>query len=90
MKESYKKMSFDISEKNYDYLINMKKNTNISVGVFLNIILDSFRTKGTDISTYAQKVQLLDKKIKILEKDLQELKDFKRELLVNDNLFCKS
>lgn len=90
MKKIYKKMSFDISEKNYDYLIKMKKNTNMSAGSFLNIILDSCRTKGTAVSTYAIKLQLLDKKINILEKDLQELKDFKKELLENDNLFCKS
>lgn len=90
MKEGYKKISFDISNENYDYLIKMKKNTNISASALLNIVLDRFRTDETDISAYAIKVQSLDKKIKILEKDLQELKDFKKELLVNDNLFCKS
>ncbi|MCH5296687.1 MAG: hypothetical protein J1E85_03350 [Ruminococcus sp.] len=86
MKEGYKKISFDISEENYDYIIKMKKNANIKVGAFLNVMLDRFRTNETDIGaiTYAIKEQLLDKKIKILEKNireqsliLQELKDFK-------------
>lgn len=86
MKDGYKKMSFDISEKNYDYLIKMKKNTNIKAGTLLNVMLDRFRTNETDISaiTYAIKEQLLDEKIKILEKNireqslmLQKLKDFK-------------
>lgn len=79
-------MSFDISEENYDYIIKMKKNSNIKAGTLLNVVLDRFRTGETDISaiTYGIKEQLLDKKIKILEKNireqsliLKELKDFK-------------
>lgn len=86
MKEGYKKISFDISEENYDYLINMKKNANIKLGATLNAILDRFRTNETDISeiTYKIKENLLNEKIKILEKNireqsllLQDLKDFK-------------
>lgn len=86
MKEGYKKISFDISEENYDYLINMKKNANIKLGATLNAILDRFRTNETDISeiTYKIKENLLDEKIKILEKNireqsliLQDIKDFK-------------
>lgn len=86
MKEGYKKISFDISEDNYDYLINMKKNANIKLGATLNAILDRFRTNETDISeiTYKIKENLLDEKIKILEKNireqsliLQDIKDFK-------------
>lgn len=84
LKEGYKKISFDISKENCDYLINMKKNTNISASALLNIVLDRFRTNETDISAYAIKVQSLDKKIKILEKDLQKLKDFKKELSYYD------
>lgn len=86
MKKGYKKISFDISEENYDYLINMKKNANIKLGATLNAILDRFRTNETDISeiTYKIKENLLDEKIKILEKNireqsliLQDIKDFK-------------
>lgn len=88
-------MSFDISEENYDYIIKMKKNSNIKEGTLLNVVLDRLRTGETDISaiTYGIKEQLLDKKIKILEKNireqsliLKELKDFKTNYkLENEN-----
>lgn len=64
----------------------MKKNANIKLGATLNAILDRFRTNETDISeiTYKIKENLLNEKIKILEKNireqsllLQDLKDFK-------------
>lgn len=87
MKEGFRKMSFDISEENYDYLVNMSKHTNIKLSPLLNNILNGLRVNGTDIATSAKKEYMIDEKIKLIEKTIQEqslflaeLKDFKRTI----------
>lgn len=80
-------MSFDISEENYDYLIEMSKHTGIKVSPLLNSILSRLRTNGTDIATSSIKEHLLDEKLKLIEKNIQEqsllleeLRNFKRTI----------
>lgn len=80
-------MSIDISRENYDYLIQMSKHTNIKLGPLLNKVMDRVRINGADIATSIIKECLLDEKLKLIEKNIQEqsilleeLMDFKRTI----------
>ena len=84
--ENYRKFTFDISESNYAYLIELSKSANMKIGTFLDFTIGQLKADSkliNDAVTYSlltDKIALLEKNIQQQNLLLEEMNNFKKKL----------